>query len=144
MRCMRYQENKVAIILDLVGNYTRHGLPDTEQEWSLDSKIKSKSKIEQDVLVRQCEKCYKCYKGMNRICPYCENDNGKTKKQIEEEKKAELEKIEKTEKFKQKQEVWNANTEEKLIELGKKRGYSSPTFWAKQIMKARNGKVKNK
>lgn len=71
MRCMRYQENKTAIILDLVGNYTRHGLPDTEQEWSLDSKIKNKTKIELDVLVRQCKKCYKCYKGMNRICPYC-------------------------------------------------------------------------
>ena len=35
MRSMRYKEGKTAIILDHVGNYTRHGLPDDEREWKV-------------------------------------------------------------------------------------------------------------
>jgi len=33
MRAMRYQHNKQAIIIDHVGNYVRHGLPNTEHDW---------------------------------------------------------------------------------------------------------------
>ena len=41
------------------------------------------------ISVRQCLKCYKVYKGSQPICPYCGNDNGKTREQIKQEKKAE-------------------------------------------------------
>ena len=43
MRSMRTNPNnpdKVALILDHVGNFTRHGLPDDVREWSLESKAK--------------------------------------------------------------------------------------------------------
>jgi superfamily II DNA or RNA helicase len=76
MRCMRYQENKTAIILDLVGNYTRHGLPDTEQEWDLNSKVSNRTK-NNEVSARQCGKCYKVYAGINPVCPYCGFNNRK-------------------------------------------------------------------
>ena len=33
MRSMRYQSNKKALIIDHVGNYARHGLPDTPHDW---------------------------------------------------------------------------------------------------------------
>lgn len=45
MRSMRTNPNnpdKVALILDHVGNFTRHGLPDDVREWSLESKAKKK------------------------------------------------------------------------------------------------------
>lgn len=137
MRCMRYQENKTAIILDLVGNYTRHGLPDTEHEWELKSSKKTRFKIEPDILSRQCEKCFKCYSGTSRECPYCGNDNGKTKKQIEEEKKAQLIKITETERKNKRKEIGMCKTKEELITLGKERGYKNVYFWASQIMKSR-------
>ena len=34
MRSMRYQPNKKALIIDHVGNYARHGLPDTPHDWN--------------------------------------------------------------------------------------------------------------
>lgn len=37
-RALRPYEGKTAIILDHVGNHERHGLPDDDREWSLDSK----------------------------------------------------------------------------------------------------------
>jgi superfamily II DNA or RNA helicase len=42
MRCMRYQPNKTAIIIDCVGNYTRNPLPDADVTWSLNQPLKKK------------------------------------------------------------------------------------------------------
>lgn len=42
MRCMRYRPDKRAVIIDHVGNYARHGLPDDDREWTLDKKPKRK------------------------------------------------------------------------------------------------------
>ena len=38
-RVLRYVKNKTAIILDHVGNWTRHGLPDDPREWSLEGGV---------------------------------------------------------------------------------------------------------
>lgn len=120
MRCMRYKDNKTAIILDFVGNYTRHGLPDYAREWKLTYDKREKNRSNESVLaIRQCLKCYKVYKGSNRICPYCGNDNGKTKEQLKEEEKAELERIKKVEKYKRKNEIYNCKTAEQLIEYAR-------------------------
>lgn len=145
MRCMRYKEGKIAIILDFVGNYTRHGLPDDDREWKLTyEKRKNTRKGESSIAIRQCLKCYKVYKGSNRICPYCGNDNGKTKEQIEAEEKAELERIKKVEQYKRKNEVWNCKTMSELVAYAKEHNYKSPGFWAATIMKARKNKENKK
>src|SRR5699024_8997164 len=34
MRSMRYMPRKVAVIIDHVGNYLRHGLPTTDHDWN--------------------------------------------------------------------------------------------------------------
>lgn len=101
MRCMRFKENKTAIILDFCGNAYEHGLPDDDRKWTLDSKIKMVKNIsaEPDIIARSCKNCFKTYAGNNRICPYCEFDNGKTKKEIEQDKQAELERIIELKKF---------------------------------------------
>lgn len=73
MRSMRYDPknpDKVAIILDHVGNYTRHGLPDDEREWSLETKAK-KSKKKDEKPIKQCPVCFSVIDSSVKICPYC-------------------------------------------------------------------------
>jgi len=141
MRCLRGKEGKRALILDFVGNAFRHGMPTEKREWSLVGKVKCKNRdAEPDILVRQCTNCYRCYKGVNPICPYCGFNNGKTRGQIEEEKKAELEKITEIERKDKRKEIGMTKDEAGLIALAKERGYKSPHFYAKTIMKAREAK----
>ena len=138
MRALRYRPGKKAIIYDLVGNVFRHGMPTNVFDWSLDGKVKAQNPNgERDIIVRTCQKCLLAYGGTKPICPYCGFDNKKTKKQIQEERQAELEKIERMERFNKKLEQGRAQNLQQLIQLGKKRGYKNPTYWAKQILKGR-------
>ena len=71
MRSMRTNPNnpdKVALILDHVGNFTRHGLPDDVREWSLESKAKKKK---QELSVKQCPNCFAVVKSAVTECPLC-------------------------------------------------------------------------
>jgi superfamily II DNA or RNA helicase len=71
MRSMRYNPqnpDKVAIILDHVGNFTRHGLPDDEREWTLAAKAKKKKN---EVRVKQCPVCFAVLPGNATECQYC-------------------------------------------------------------------------
>ena len=127
----------------MFGNYTRFGLPDDDREWKLTyEKRKNTRKGESSIAIRQCLKCYKVYKGSNRICPYCGNDNGKTKEQIEAEEKAELERIKKVEQYKRKNEVWNCKTMSELVAYARNKGYKNPGAWAYYIIQARKKKGK--
>jgi len=144
MRCLRPNGEKRAIILDFVGNCYRHGMPTEDRTWSLSVPIKCRNKnSEPDILVRQCLKCYKCYTGTNAICPYCLNDNGKTRKQIEEQRQAELERITEIERKDKRREMGMCRTYEQLVELGKQRNYKSPQFWARSIMQSRGNRKWN-
>ncbi len=71
MRSMRtdpHNPNKVALILDHVGNYTRHGLPDDTREWTLESKSqKQKSKVN----VKQCPVCFAVVRSTAKECAIC-------------------------------------------------------------------------
>ena len=58
---------KEAIILDHVGNYTRHGFPDDDREWSLKPK---KRKKQAETTVTQCPVCFHVFKPAP-VCPYC-------------------------------------------------------------------------
>lgn len=138
MRALRYKHGKKAIIYDLVGNVFRHGMPTNKFEWTLNGKIKTENPSgEPDILVRTCKKCLLAYSGLKSICPYCGFDNKKTKKQIEEERQVQLEKIQRMEKFNKKLEQGKARNLQQLIELGKKRGYKNPRYWALQILRGR-------
>lgn len=68
MRPMRYKPGKTAIILDHVGNYTRHGLPDDVREWTLAQK---KRKKRGSVSIRQCKNCFAIFSTSLDACPYC-------------------------------------------------------------------------
>ena len=68
MRCMRYKENKLAVIIDHVGNCFKHGLPDDERTWSLKGKKKNKSS---EIKLRECPVCFGVTKPHAKECPFC-------------------------------------------------------------------------
>lgn len=74
MRCMRYRAGKRAVILDHVGNYARHGMPDDDREWTLEGRKKRKGIKETEPEKERyvtCTKCYAVISGKVQICPYC-------------------------------------------------------------------------
>lgn len=70
MRCMRYQPDKRAVIIDHVGNYTRFGMPDDDREWTLEPKRKKKKMVADGETIRQCPKCFYTFRTAPE-CPSC-------------------------------------------------------------------------
>jgi superfamily II DNA or RNA helicase len=70
-RILRHVPGKTAMLLDFVGNYLRHQLPDTPREWSLSAGV---VKREREAIecpdVRACDKCYAVHEWA-LACPYC-------------------------------------------------------------------------
>ena len=161
-RCLTPLPNKKAIIIDFVGNCFAHGTPTEKRVYSLKMKTRIKNASrEPDVVARECKNCFKVYRGDDRICPYCGFDNGKTKKQIQEDKKAELERIKELERIHKEEEKERKRLEKEkeaqekkrlrmevgmardygaLVRLARERGYQYPEAWAKRICEARRHK----
>lgn len=140
-RALRGREGKRAIILDFVNNVNRHGLPTETREWSLTGRITCKNEsADPDILVRQCKNCLRVYSGTGRICPYCGEEQPKTRREIEQDEKAELERIEKIERRNKRKEQGRAETLEELIAIGHSRGYKNPVFWARMVYNSRTKK----
>lgn len=141
-RCLTPRKGKRAIIIDYVGNVYTHGMPTEKREYSLTNNVKVRNPSrEPDLIVRQCKNCLRVYKGNKPECPYCGYDNGKTRKQIEADEKAELERVTEIKRKQARMEVGMARDLNSLIEIGKKRGYKNPRWWAQQIIEARRSKI---
>lgn len=73
-RALRLMEGKeYAIIIDHVGNVTRHGLPDRERIWSLDRKEKT-GRLTKDpdlIPVKTCRDCLALFEATHDECPFC-------------------------------------------------------------------------
>lgn len=95
MRCMRYADNKTAIIIDHVGGCFRHGLPDAVHQWDLHAKriTGNADTSPVELQIRQCLKCYTVFNANTRICPECGHENAPTKKELKVIKDAKLEEI---------------------------------------------------
>ena len=73
MRSMRYQPNKLAKIIDHVGNYRRHGLPSTTHDWHEHFKGSSKKSKESDAIpIKECPECFSVIESAYTICPACD------------------------------------------------------------------------
>ncbi len=59
-----------AVILDHVGNYLRHGLPDSPRTWSLNAGHERETDGEAAPRIRQCEVCFCCH-DWAPTCPEC-------------------------------------------------------------------------
>lgn len=139
-RCLTYREGKRATIIDFVGNCYAHGMPTEKRVYTLQrTPIKNPSR-KPEVVARECKNCFLVYPGTDSVCPYCGFDNGKTKKQIEQDEKAELERVTEINRKRARMEVGMARTLDELMDIGRKRGYKNPGYWARSIMHARKRK----
>lgn len=68
-----------AIILDHVGNWSRHGLPDDERKWSLDGITKNTGESK----YKRCPDCLHPVPKSARVCPHCGHQWTETAEAIE-------------------------------------------------------------
>lgn len=133
------------IILDHVGNWERHGLPDEEREWSLEGKEKKGSKrnhSEEEMNIRMCkgDGCFMVMAIHEKVCPKCGLEV-QTQGRVIEEVEGELEKIDLAQMRKQqRREQGQAKGLRDLVELGLKRGMKNPSGWAANVFASRKGK----
>jgi len=124
-----------AIIIDQVGNVSRHGLPCQDIEWDL----KGKAKKDASAGPKICPECFYANKPASTECECC----GfifpvESKRVIPEELAGHLQEIDKaTFKMKRIREQSTCRTFSELVALGKSRNYKYPVGWAKHVMKSR-------
>ena len=74
-RALRIFDGKLyGIIIDHVGNWLRHGLPDAKRLWSLEADLRGtpRGKRDPDVMpLRRCSACFNAYEAITNKCPYC-------------------------------------------------------------------------
>lgn len=144
-RGMRPSPGKERVtVIDHVGNYQRHGLPDDEREWSLEGKKKGKGRNkdeEQALSTVQCPApCFTIFRRSNGACPSCGKPiEGGGRRELEVVD-GELEKLDKDAlRRERKAEQGSARTLRDLVELGMRRGMKKPAAWAASVMSARTG-----
>lgn len=95
MRAMRYQPNKQAIIIDHVGNYVRHGLPNTEHDWLEHfNGSNNKSDSKNSIPIKECPECFGVVESAYTICPYCGSEFPKEEiQELTVDETAELEEV---------------------------------------------------
>lgn len=126
MRSMRYQPNKLATIIDHVGNYRRHGLPNTEHDWNVHFKGERKKSKDNDAIpIKECPECYSVIESSYSVCPACgfefPQEREETELLIDED--AELEEVDDkviTLTLKKPEECESV---EELYQLAKQKGY---------------------
>ncbi len=133
-----------AVLVDLAGNFQRHGLPCEVREWSLEGRSKKK-KSAATILTVQCPKCYAVLLGRPPKCPECGHlflaGEGRTVEQVEGELvEANVEAI-RAAKMAKKREQSDAKTLAQLIALGEARKYKSPIGWAQFVYRSRHGEA---
>lgn len=136
-RALRPQDGKRAIIYDHVGNYTRHGLPDDNREWSLTERVKERKTQTATgaFLIRTCLRCYAVYKNTLEACPICGEPYQYTRTEIRIMRDIELEKIEKDRMLKEKSWAMSSGALEQaksysdLCMIAKHRGYKTGWAW---------------
>lgn len=94
-RCLTPNEDKTAIIIDYVNNYSRHGLPTQHRKWSLKQKVKDYINENDDgtLKLRVCQECFGTFETAP-VCPYCGAVYETTPVEIQNFKEIELKKIE--------------------------------------------------
>lgn len=127
-----------AILLDLVGNLARLGLPDEDREWTLEGRVKGKREAGSEA-VRVCPKCFGAH-GPAPKCPCCGHVY-EVQGRAYEEVEGELEEIDiEAIRRQRKQEQGQAKSIEDLVNLARSRGYKAPEKWAAHIFTARQAK----
>jgi len=131
-----------AILLDLVGNVARLGLPDEDREWSLDGKVKSKRTVD----LMTCPQCFAAHDPAPK-CEACGYVYPKKDKdaigegRVIDEIEGELEEVDQEAvRLHRKKEQASAGTLDDLIALARARNYKNPEKWAGFVWSSRQAK----
>ena len=140
-RALRYK-NFPATIFDHAGNVTRHQLPCTPREWSLQGEKKgTRAGVEKAVAVQSCSKCYWTAPLWGLKCPNCGDVREIKSREIEQ---VEGELLEVTpamiaeQKLHKKEEQGKAQSLQDLLAIEKSRNYKAG--WAYKVYNSRKGK----
>lgn len=130
-----------AIVLDHVGNLSRHGMPCDEREWSLTSAIRPKKKSTDSYeSIKICPACFAAQPAGLPACVYC-NHVFESKPRDIETVEGELAEIDPLAARRQRKiEQASSQTEEDLYRLGVARGYKHARRWAHHVFQSRQAK----
>lgn len=139
-----------AIILDHAGNLLRHGLPDDDRTWSLKGIDRRTAASREGPAVTQCASCFGVHRAGLMACPYCGVGRTLQAREVEEVagelvevRRAEREEVNRKDRerdAREKAEQMAAGTLPELIQLGRKRGFTNPSWWALNVMRGRERK----
>ena len=144
-RALRYKPGKIAVIIDMVGNYQKFQLPDEPYEWSLESSPKKRKLIDSEgnFSVRTCGNCFMVFKTAP-VCPYCGCEYALKPREIQAKEEIELKRISaeeaekaEMERKQKRREQGMAKTFPELVAIGRERGYKNPSAWAAMVYKSR-------
>jgi len=122
-----------ALVLDHVGNVTRHGFPDDHRDWSLADGIRRNAAASAPS-VRTCPECYAAFKPAP-VCPVCGAACAPIQSRVIREIAGELTELRRDAIRAKKRDQGRARTLPELLALAKQRGYSPG--WAYRIYHAR-------
>lgn len=140
-RALRPFEGKTtAIILDHVGNYERHGLPDEVRIWTLDGTRANGRNRGAATAVKVCPGCFAAQQAGRSDCKFCGYQFEVTPREVEQ-KDGELAEVDLRE-ARTARRVQQGHTEslEGLTRLGIQRGYRYPRRWAYYVFKSRQAR----
>lgn len=127
-----------ATILDHVGNCHRHGLPDDDRTWSLDSKPRRQRKKDaEETPIRQCEQCYAVH-APAPSCPSCGFVYPVHSREVQEVEGDLTEIVTDPARLAAKREQAKAATLDELRRIAADRGYNPR--WAEHVYRARQSK----
>jgi len=124
---------QAALILDHVGNVTRHGFPDDARDWTLEDGIRRTAGTAA-LSVRTCPECYAAFKPQP-ICPVCGANCAPITNRKIRQLAGELQELKRTDMRQARRKQGTARTLEQLLALANERGYSPG--WAYRIFHAR-------
>ena len=133
-RCLRPSGDKVAVVLDHVGNTLRLGHHLEERDWTLDG-VKKRDR-EAAPSVRVCPVCFSTSPSAAQVCRECGHMFAPQEQRELKVVEGELQELQRQ----QRREQGSAQTLQQLIALGHQRGYKNPVGWAKHLMAARQAK----
>lgn len=148
-RALRPAPGKVAVILDHVGNYARHGHHLARREWTLEAGIKKRAPGERALSLWVCTNCFATMESQQKVCDECGSDKPVIEERIQVvegrlvEIKLERERRERERKQELKErrrEQAKCQTLSQLVELAQSRGHRRPVQWARHILQSRRAK----
>jgi len=122
-----------ALVLDHVGNVTRHGFPDDDRDWTLADGVRRNAAASAPS-VRTCPECFAAFKPAPQ-CPVCSAVCAPIKSRVIREMAGELTELRREAVRAAKRDQGRARTLPELLALAKQRGYSPG--WAYRIYHAR-------